>query len=61
MAPRHWVADRIRWVGFAFALLTAMAGIRALLAFLAHHTFRVFGWYRIAFGLAMAAVLVARG
>jgi undecaprenyl-diphosphatase len=48
-------------VGFALALLTAAAVIRALLAFLTRHTFRVFGWYRIAFGLAMAVVLVAHG
>jgi undecaprenyl pyrophosphate phosphatase UppP len=38
-----------------------MAVIRALLAFLARHTFHVFGWYRIAFGVAMAAVLAAHG
>ena len=48
-------------VGFALALVTALLVVRALLAFLARHTFRVFGWYRIAAGLAMAAVLLAYG
>jgi undecaprenyl-diphosphatase len=48
-------------VGFLLAMATAMLVVRALIAFLARHTFRVFGWYRIAAGLAMAAVLLAYG
>ncbi len=48
-------------VGFLVAMATAMLVVRALLAFLARHTFRIFGWYRIAAGLAMAAVLLAYG
>lgn len=48
-------------VGFGLAFVTALLVVRALLAFLARHTFRVFGWYRIAAGLAMAAVLLAYG
>lgn len=52
------------WVmaaGFATALLTALVVVRALLAFLTRHSFELFGWYRIAAGLVMAAVLLARG
>lgn len=48
-------------VGFGLALVTAMVVIRAFLAFLTRHTFRVFGWYRIALGLSMAGVLLAHG
>jgi undecaprenyl-diphosphatase len=48
-------------VGFLLAMLTAMLVIRALLAFLTRHSFRLFGWYRIAVGLVMAAVLLAYG
>ncbi len=48
-------------VGFGLAPVTATVAIRALLAFLTRHSFRAFGWYRIALGLAMAAVLLAHG
>ncbi|MDX6750056.1 undecaprenyl-diphosphate phosphatase [Geminicoccaceae bacterium 1502E] len=45
--------------GFAMALLTALVVVRALLAFLARHSFEVFGWYRIVLGLVMAVALLA--
>lgn len=48
-------------IGFLTAMATAMLVVRALLLFLARHTFELFGWYRIALGLVMAAVLVAYG
>ncbi len=38
-------------VGFAAAFFSAFVAIRALLRFIANHTFIVFAWYRIAFGL----------
>ncbi|MDA1107891.1 MAG: undecaprenyl-diphosphate phosphatase [Proteobacteria bacterium] len=38
-------------VGFAAAFATALLTVKALLAFIAHHSFRVFAWYRIGFGL----------
>jgi undecaprenyl-diphosphatase len=44
-------------VGFVAAFLAAMLVVRALLAYLARHTFEIFGWYRIAAGLIMLAVL----
>jgi undecaprenyl-diphosphatase len=48
-------------VGFFMAFVSAMLVVRALLAYLQHHTFVVFGWYRIAVGLVMAAVLTRYG
>ncbi len=48
-------------VGFLVSLVTAVIVIRAFLAFLVRHTFRAFGWYRIAAGLAMAAILLLTG
>jgi undecaprenyl-diphosphatase len=43
------------------AFVTAMLVVRALLAFLAKHTFEIFGWYRIVAGVAMALVLLYLG
>ena len=40
-------------VGFAAAFFSAFLAIRALLRFIANHTFIVFAWYRIAFGLVV--------
>jgi len=37
-------------VGFVAAFISAFFTIRALLRFIANHTFIVFAWYRIAFG-----------
>lgn len=48
-------------VGFVCAMLAAMLVVRALLAYLARHTFEIFGWYRIAAGLAMLAILAISG
>jgi len=44
-------------VGFVVAFLSAVVVVRAFVAFLQNHTFRVFGWYRILAGLAMILVL----
>lgn len=38
-------------VGFAAAFLTALATVKALLAFVSRHSYAPFGWYRIGFGL----------
>jgi undecaprenyl-diphosphatase len=46
-------------VGFVVAFISAIFVVRALIAYLARHDFRVFGWYRIAISLVMAAVLLA--
>ena len=40
-------------VGFITAFISAFVAIRALLKFVANHSFAVFAWYRIIFGLAL--------
>ncbi|MDB4951482.1 MAG: Undecaprenyl-diphosphatase [Gemmatimonadetes bacterium] len=42
-------------VGFIVSFLSALVVIKALLRFVASHTFRGFAWYRIAFGLLLLA------
>jgi undecaprenyl-diphosphatase len=37
-------------IGFLSAFLSALVAVRALLRFIAHHTFIAFAWYRIALG-----------
>jgi undecaprenyl-diphosphatase len=37
-------------VGFVAAFISALFAVRALLKFIANHSFIVFAWYRIAFG-----------
>ena len=37
-------------VGFVTAFVTALIVVRVFLGFVAHYTFKVFAWYRIAFG-----------
>lgn len=39
--------------GFATAFVTAMIVIRIFLAFISSHSFVIFGWYRILFGLLL--------
>ena len=43
------------------AFVTAIIVVRAFVTFLSRHTFRPFGWYRIAAGTAMLAYLAAQG
>lgn len=40
-------------VGFVTAFISAFVAIRALLKFIAHHSFVVFAWYRIVFGVLL--------
>ena len=42
-------------VGFVTAFVSAVIVIKFLIHFVAHHTLRVFAWYRIAFGTVMFA------
>ncbi len=42
-------------VGFVAAFVAAILTVRALLRFIANHTFIGFAWYRIAFGLVILA------
>ena len=45
-------------VGFIVSFVSALIVVKAFLSYVSGHTFRVFAWYRIAFG---AALLFARG
>jgi undecaprenyl-diphosphatase len=40
-------------VGFVTAFISAFIAIRALLKYVAHHSFVVFAWYRIVFGVVL--------
>jgi undecaprenyl-diphosphatase len=44
-------------VGFVAAFISAIFVVRWLVGFVSHHGFGIFGWYRIVFGLALAAYL----
>jgi undecaprenyl-diphosphatase len=46
-------------VGFVAAFLSALLVVRAVLRFVANHTYRVFAWYRIALGIVVAIALFA--
>ncbi|MCG9118619.1 undecaprenyl-diphosphate phosphatase [Laribacter hongkongensis] len=53
---KHWelftAADLPTFgTGFLFAFLSAFIAVRGLIRFVASHTFNVFAWYRIVFGL----------
>lgn len=47
-------------VGFIAAFLSALIVVRAVLRFVANHTYRVFAWYRIALGIVVAIWIVTR-
>lgn len=47
-------------VGFVAAFLSALVVVRAVLRFVANHTYRGFAWYRIALGLVVAGWLMMR-
>jgi undecaprenyl-diphosphatase len=42
-------------IGFVTAFIFAMIAVKALLRFIASHSYAVFAWYRIAFGLLILA------
>lgn len=48
-------------VGFLVAFLAALLMVRAVVGFISRHGFAPFAWYRIALGIVMIVVLVARG
>lgn len=48
-----WADLPVFAVGFVAAFVAAMLTVRALLAYIANHTFVVFAWYRIVFGLVV--------
>lgn len=53
-APVNW--NMILW-GTAVAAVTAFAAVKWLLKFVQAHTFNGFGWYRIALGMILLALL----
>jgi undecaprenyl-diphosphatase len=61
---KNWSALGDGWlsiaVGFAAAFIAAMFVVRTLIAFVGRHGFVPFAWYRIAVGVAMLLVLIAR-
>ena len=42
-------------VGFVAAFISALLAVRTLVKFVANHTYEIFAWYRIAFGLVILA------
>ena len=48
-------------VGFVTAFFSALLVVKGLLSYLAGHTYRAFGWYRIILGVVVAAWLLMRG
>lgn len=42
-------------VGFVVSFLAALAAVKGLIRYVAHHDFRAFAWYRIALGVAVLA------
>ena len=42
-------------IGFVTAFIFAMIAVRALLKFIANHSYVTFAWYRILFGLLILA------
>ncbi|MDH1265930.1 undecaprenyl-diphosphate phosphatase [Pseudomonas sp. GD03944] len=42
-------------IGFVTSFIFAMIAVRALLKFIGHHSYAVFAWYRIGFGLLILA------
>ncbi|MCY1453115.1 Undecaprenyl-diphosphatase [compost metagenome] len=42
-------------IGFVVSFIFAMIAVRALLRFIANHSYAMFAWYRIVFGLIILA------
>jgi undecaprenyl-diphosphatase len=49
-APEDWGLVLLAWVA---AAVTAFVSVKWLLRYVQSHTFEVFGWYRIALGVAL--------
>ncbi len=45
-------------VGFVTAFFSALIVVKAVLAFISKHTYRVFAWYRIALGVVVGLILL---
>ena len=51
----HNASGLITALGFVTAFVFAMIAVRGLLKFIASHSYAVFAWYRIAFGMLILA------
>lgn len=51
----HWSDLPIFLIGFVVTFVVAMLTVRALMSFIGKHSYAVFAWYRIAFGLLILA------
>jgi len=40
-------------VGFVVSFIAALAAVKGLIRYVAHHDFRAFAWYRIALGVVV--------
>ena len=47
-------------VGFVSAFFSALIIVKAVLAFVSRHTYRVFAWYRIVLGIVVGLLLYLR-
>jgi undecaprenyl-diphosphatase len=45
-------------VGFVTAFISALIVVKAVLAFISRHTYRVFAWYRIVLGAVVGLILL---
>jgi undecaprenyl-diphosphatase len=61
---RHFLTSEhllVIGLGFVCSFLAALLVVRALVAYLSRHTFKIFGWYRIVIGTLMVVVLTTYG
>jgi len=54
--PEHW---GMVWLGFVVAAIVSFIAVKWLLRYIQTHTFVIFGWYRIALGAVLLALLFA--
>jgi undecaprenyl-diphosphatase len=47
-------------IGFVAAFISALFVVRAFVAYISRHSFAPFGWYRLALGVVMLGILLAR-
>lgn len=53
--PEHW---GMVWLGFVVSAIVSFIAVKWLLRYIQTHTFVIFGWYRIALGLAILTRLL---
>ena len=53
--PEHW---GMVWLGFIISAIVSFIAVKWLLRYIQTHTFVIFGWYRIALGMAILTRLL---